>query len=257
MTQAEKIINVCHQALDAGPMGCYIRRDAYKTFTAKGFANNDISVVKTSCAVFVGSVLHWAGRPAKKPSHIGQGIFNGWLEGLSMQHAAWEDAVDKQGNRRQPPPGGIFYRAYSKASPGTESHVGIFIFETTPGMWFTAEGGGGLTQAEAATLTTAQALASNGTMCRLSAKPKDPFAKDSLGRVLVGWFRPELLDGFTGAVTVIPSATPVSSPTSDEDAIVSYTGRWTKEWQRAIGVKPDGKFGKDTLAASLAKMQKG
>ncbi len=265
MTQAEQIIQACHDALDSGTLGAYLRRDAYKALVSCGREAQlkalgvDLSLVKTSCAVFCRAILHAAGRPVKASHHIGQGIFNGWLEGLSPSHPAWEDAVDKTGKRRQPPPGGIFYRAYSKSSPGTESHVGIFVFEATPGMWITAEGGGSLTTTEAASLTTAQALATNGTVCRLSAKPKDVWAKDSLGRVLVGWFRPELLDGFTGLAPTVPEpAKPeVPKPVGDTPAKVPYTDKHIRAWQAALGVTVDGLFGPATLAASLAAKGKG
>lgn len=207
MTNAERIISICHKALDPGPMGSCLRAAFYKEFVAVE-RDVDLSHVKTSCAVFVHSVLHFAGRLDQRPDRIGMGIFDGWLEGLHYQHKAWEDAVGKDGKRRQPPPGAIFYRAYSKSSSGAESHVGILLFQTPDGNWFTAEGGGSPSTADIQEwkLTSAQVKELNGTLCRISPKAKDVWAKDSLGRVLVGWWRPELLDNFVPETSDVPTA---------------------------------------------------
>lgn len=252
MTQAERIIAICHKALDPGPFGATRRGDVYKRFVAVG-RPVDLSHIKTSCAVFAHGVLHFAGRLDRKPDIPGMGIFNGWLEGLTPSHPAWEDATAKDGSRRKPPPGAVFYRAYSKASSGKESHVGVLVFEAAEGQWITAEGGGGPTTAEVKEwgLSVADTLALNGTLCRMSAKPKDIWAKDLLGRILVGWWRPELLDGFVpedqtpdfDAVSTTPTAPAV-------DDRILYTTKYVKEWQRLLGVDDDGKFGPGTLVAS-------
>lgn len=267
MTQAERIISVCHRALDPGPMGAFIRGSFYKAFTAVG-RDQDISKVKTSCAVFVHAVLHWAGRLDKKPDVPGMGIFNGWLERLSYAHPAWEDSHDSKGAKRQPPPGAICYRAYTKASGGQESHVEILLFETSPGMWFVASGGSSPDPVKDKEtlkhMTTAEIKATNGTLCRITAAPKDVFKSDSLGRQLIGWWRPELLDDFvpegsepefpkesSGAEPAPPAETPAEPAGKVYDAsLVTYTGRYVRELQDLLGLRPlDGKLGPATLAA--------
>lgn len=261
MTNAERIIQVIHRALDAGPMGAHLRREYYKEFVSVD-RPVDHSKIKTSCAIFAHAVLHDAGRLDKKKDVPGMPIFDGWLEGLTFAHPAWEDATDpKTGARRRPPPGALFYRAYSKGSGGSESHVGFLVFETSPGMWITAEGGGSpdgvLDKTLLAGLSTAQIKETNGTLCRLSRGPKDPFAKDSLGRVLVGWFRPELLDGFVGAEPLpdfLVKEPEVTEPAAPEE-FVTYNPRYVKEWQLLLKVKPDGKFGPLTLAASKKALE--
>jgi hypothetical protein len=247
MSNGERIVAAAHAALDPGPMGSTLRGDFYKKFVSCGYTQ-DLSHVKTSCAVFVRAVLHSAGRRVTRPGKIGQGILGGWLEGLTFSHPAWEDAVGKDGVKRQPPPGAVFYRAYSKRSSGTESHVGILLNEPEPGLWVTAEGGGSGTSEDAKLLTTQQIIALNGTRCSISKLPKNVWKLDSLSRALVGWWRPELLDKFSDG----PAEVITMPPTSDD--LITYTGKYVKEWQTLLGLNPDGKFGKDTLAASKKKL---
>lgn len=271
-TQAERLIDIAHKALDSGPMGAHWRGPFYKKFVGVG-RDKDLSKIKTSCAVFIHGVLHFAGRLDHKPDVPGMGIFDGWLEGLTYWHPAWEDAKDKNGKWRKPPPGAIFYRAYSKNSPGTESHVGMLLFETTPGLWVTAEGGGSPDAVQdkelLAPLTTTQIKELNGTVCRISRSPKDIFKTDSLGRVLIGWWRPELLDGFTDSpsfpvdgeepTTSTPTPSQPTNPPSNsipgDDAVVCYTGKYIKRLQRHLksenlySLAIDGKFGKGSYNA--------
>ena len=257
MTNAERIIAAAHAALDAGPLGDKQRPADYRALVSCGFKpalsapfeSADIGTIRTSCAVFVRGVLHAAGRPAKRPGKVGQGIMGGWLEGLTTAHPAWEWATDDSGKRRQPPPGAIFYRDYSR-NFGKLGHVGILLFETSPGMWVTAEGGGG-----------------DGTECKLSNGPKDFFAKDILNRVPVGWWRPELLDGFSATAQTPPAPAPDPATFApcrlgDRDPKSSQDGP-VRAWQRrlqASGVPgtslpkygADGDYGGETLAATKA-----
>lgn len=257
MTNAERIIAAAHAALDAGPLGNKQRPADYRALISCGFKpalaapfeSGDIGTIKTSCAVFVRGVLHAAGRSATRRGIVGQGIMGGWLEGLTTAHPAWEWAEDGAGKRRKPPPGAIFYRDYGR-NFSKLGHVGVLLFETTPGMWVTAEGGGG-----------------DGTECRLSAGPKDFFAKDVLNRVPVGWWRPELLDGFSGAVLAAPPTTTHDAPYAacrlgDRDPAGTTDGP-VRTWQRrlmASGVPgtslpkfgADGDYGGETLSATRA-----
>src|SRR5678816_3405066 len=59
-------------ALADGRLSDTNRTDFYRQFIACGGAE-DLARVKTSCAVFAGAVLHWAGRPAKLPRYPASG----------------------------------------------------------------------------------------------------------------------------------------------------------------------------------------
>lgn len=189
-----RIARVCEIALSRGPMGNHVRGEFYRSFIACGFtpaldSPGDIGTIKTSCAVFARAILHWSGRRASKPGHDGQGIFDGWLEGLDTRHPSWV-WLDKLTLR--PVAGAVIYRDYNRATSNL-GHVQILVRELEPGLWITAEGGGGLTKEEAAQLSVSDAKATNGTMCRISEHPKDVLAKDSLGRIALGYFHPDRL----------------------------------------------------------------
>lgn len=260
MTNAERIVTAAHTALDAGPLGNTKRPADYRALISCGFKpalnppfeSADIGTIKTSCAVFGRGILHAAGRKATKPGTVGQGIMGGWLERLTMWHPAWEWATDDSGKRKQPPAGALFYRDYSR-TPGKLGHVGFLLFETTPGMWVTAEGGGG-----------------DGTECKLSNGPKDFFAKDILNRIPIGWWRPELLDGFSPEKSS-PTGSPVPVEPPAEYRMVRLGDKDTgqdgpvRAWQyrlMASGVPgtelskygADGGFGPETLKATRALM---
>lgn len=182
-----RIARCCELALAKGPMGYRLRGDFYKQFISCGF-DQDLSSVRTSCAIFARAILHYCGHRATRPGKPGQGIFNGWLEGMSMSSPSWV-YLDRGGALVQ---GAVIYRDYNRATSNL-GHVQILVREVEPGLWLTAEGGGGLTTEEAAALSVSDAKATNGTVCRLSAKPKDVLAKDSLGRIALGYWHPDRL----------------------------------------------------------------
>jgi len=181
-----RIARCCSLALLPGPMGAKLRHDFYREFIACGY-EQDLSGVKTSCAVFARAVLHWSGRRALHKGKPGQGIFNGWLEGLDMHDASWCDPATEP-----LVPGAVIYRDYNRQTT-TMGHVQILVREQEAGLWLTAEGGGGLTPEEASHMNVLDVKATNGTVCRLSAKPKNVLAKDSLGRIVIGFWTPERL----------------------------------------------------------------
>ena len=194
-----RIARCCEIALAAGPMGHALRHDFYAQFISCGFEPAlqhpfeaaHIDEIRTSCAMFGRAVLHWSGRRATHPGKVGQGIMDGWLEGLDMHSPSWTYADG------QPPQGAIIYRDYSRHLSNM-GHVQILVRETEPGRWLTAEGGGSLTSEEALALLKAgvkdiDVRHTNGTVCRLSAHPKDVFAKDGLGRIPIGWWDPSRL----------------------------------------------------------------
>ncbi len=181
-----RIARCAELALAAGPMGCRLRGEFYREFIACGF-DQDLSGVRTSCAIFARAVLHWSGRRATREGKIGQGIMGGWLEGLTMSSPSWVFATEGQ-----PPQGAVVYRDYNRATTGL-GHVQILVREVEPGRWLTAEGGGNLSPDELAKLSVDDAKVTSGTVCRLSVKPKDVLAKDSLGRIAIGWWTPDRL----------------------------------------------------------------
>jgi hypothetical protein len=158
-----------------------MRPEWYKQVVTVHPGDYRVETIKTSCGVFVRGILAPCGLEPEKSSRqlIGKALVGGWVP-FDFSHPAWVDAdVEKV-----IPDGAIFYRAYSKRSPGTESHVGIIRSHIEGGTYRTAEGGG----------SDPSSPKSRGTVCRLSApEGKDVFAKDSLGRVLVGWWDPEKL----------------------------------------------------------------
>ncbi len=183
----ERIARCAEQALADGPMGNFLDGERYESFLAVWEREHLLRSVRTSCAVFASAVLGWCGKPLKRPWKAdGTWGITSWL-GLSFKNAAWvwaEDAV--------PEVGAVFYRDYNRQTTPL-GHVGVFTQRHDDGLWTTAEGGGGLGLEDSHKLTTAQAKATSGTVCRLS-KPKDVRAKDSLGRVLIGWWKPDLIE---------------------------------------------------------------
>ncbi len=181
MTPSQRVVEVCYTALSLGPIGDQQHGDYYRRFISCGlkpalqepFGPADIGKVRTSCAVFVRAVLHWAGRPVTRAGRVGQGIMAGWLERLTTTSSSWADY-----GKRDPAPGDVGYLAYSKRSSGSESHVMVFLREKSPGVWETAEGGGG-----------------DGTTCRISERTLGP-KFDKYGRILIGTWRPDLMKDF-------------------------------------------------------------
>lgn len=194
-----RVARVALEAVSTGPMGCWLQRERYASFLDIWNMSDDYSRlldklhagavlagVKTSCAVDASAVLGYCGQRLKKPWRAdGSWGITSWL-GLSFQHAAWVDAKDKKGNRREIPLGGVFYRG-GKTSP--LGHVGIFAAPVGLDKWITVEGGGSLKLTDMAGLTQSQIKATNGTVMRASsADGKDPWELDSLGRGLTGWW---------------------------------------------------------------------
>ena len=257
MTSAERIVSICKTALTNGPIGDKLRPKFYRAFVACGFnppltTAGDIGKIATSCAIFVRAVLHWAGRRATRPGKIGQGINNGWLEGMTFSHPSWQWAVDpKTGVRAKPTKGCVFFRDYNRQTTGM-CHVGILLHEVIPDVWVTAEGGG-----------------SPGTTCRLSPSVgKNIWAKDSLNRDLIGWWRPEWLamgpdftEGLPDPHMDDPAEEPL--PTPLRPTLRLYAGYpppkgngsnqgHVKTLQGVIGTDVDGMFGPNTEKAVRA-----
>lgn len=181
--------------MDAGPVGCWLDVHRYKLFLDIWDNADQLRFVKTSCAIFAGGVLGHCGKPLRKPWRAdGTWGITSWV-GARLGGTGWVHERDAE-----PEPGCVFYREYSLRSSGAAGHVGIFV-ERVGDKWITAEGGGSLRGADAnklreefrsqpSSVIGRRIKQTNGTVCRLSA-PKDVRAKDGLGRVLLGWWRPE------------------------------------------------------------------
>jgi hypothetical protein len=168
-TVNERVVRCCEEALADGPMGEKDRHDFYRDFIA---ANQEKSIhkaealtgVRTSCAMFVRAVRHWCGAPAAGPYIPGTGMF------VSMGNVSYaHPSFVKADGHAAPSPGDWFYISTTPTS--NDGHTGIFIEETAPGVWRTAEGGGG-----------------DGTLCRFTERTiaGNRFTNDP--RPLHGWF---------------------------------------------------------------------
>lgn len=129
----ERCVQVAVSALRAGTLSESSRADVWKIFSACGYAE-DISHVKTSCGIFVRAVRHWAGQIAKRSGAACQG-------GALVGAPSWTDLdqsklVHAADAASAAVPGAIFW----KSNP---DHVGVLLRELAPGVWATAEGGGG------------------------------------------------------------------------------------------------------------------
>ncbi len=204
-SNGERVARCAEQSCSDGPMGAYLDPERYMAFLHVWGREDLLRFVKTSCAVYAGAVLGWSGKELKKPwkSDGSFGIFT-WL-GLSFQHPSWcwaEDGVPDEGS--------IVYRDYNRKTTGM-GHVQILTRRHEDGLWTVCEGGGGLRQGEGSGLSDGQRKATSGTVCRMSA-PKDFRAKDSLGRLPIGWWRPDLID--LGGPPSDPGDTEVIGPSA-------------------------------------------
>lgn len=132
----DRVAAVAVDALADGKLGQASRTDFYRAFIACG-GTEDLSRVKTSCAVFAGACLHWAGRPARLPRYPASGAtsISSWLAGpLAGWHAYGHEEC-------RPERGAVFY-VEADSNPNN-NHVGVLVDELAPGVWLTAEGGGG------------------------------------------------------------------------------------------------------------------
>jgi hypothetical protein len=165
----DRVVRCCEEALTAGPMGEHERHDFYREFIScrqepSEAAAEALTGVRTSCAMFVRAVLHWCGGAPQGPYRPGTGMFKS-MGNVSFAHPSF---VAHDG-ARTPQPGDYFYIASSQSS--NDGHTGIFLEEESPGLWRTAEGGGG-----------------DGTQCRLTERTfaGTSFREDP--RRLWGWF---------------------------------------------------------------------
>lgn len=167
-----RIVRCCEEALADGPMGHQIRGPWYASFINAGMSpagrigGQDVASIaswRTSCALFVRAVLAWCGRETRIAVNA-SGIF-AYLQTPGYGDQAWHPYT--AGDR--PEPGDVFYVASSPTA--ADGHVGIFLREESPGVWRTAEGGGG-----------------EGTRCALGRRVLGAPARFDSHRRLLGWF---------------------------------------------------------------------
>lgn len=222
-----RIVAACEAVLAGGRMAEKIRGDVYRAWIACGYEQDggrSLATLRTSCAIFVRGALHACGYPVRRTWYPGLPIFDGWLP-LSDRSPSW---VRYTGTQR-PEPGDIFF-VQSTANPNN-CHVGIFLRETEPGVWRTAEGGGG----------------PDGSGCAIGERKMSSFD----ARPLRGWWSARKLG--VGEPEAEQPALPLAPP--DDLAPVrrtlrqGSTGDDVRQVQRIVGVTVDGSYGPLTAAA--------
>ena len=164
----DRIVRCCTLALADGPMGQHQRSDFYADFIACN-AEPDLqhartlAIVKTSCALFVRAVRAWCGAPPGHGYKIGSGMFSS-LGGVTLTAPQFIAATATN----SPKPGDYFY---IHTEGKNDDHTGFFIEETEPGVWKTAEGGGG-----------------DGTLCKFGSRTLANGRFKNEPRALRGWF---------------------------------------------------------------------
>lgn len=231
----ERVAQVAASVLADGILSQSKRTAIYSAFIACG-GGERLETVKTSCAVFAGAVLHWAGRPAMLPRYPTSGAtsISSWLAGLSFASRSWKKFGDAA---CVPQPGAIFY--VQSASNPNNNHVGVLLREIIPGVWLTAEGGRG-----------------DGTECWFTVRRWGPKWD---ARELRGLWLPEEMDRLGG-----PPA-PGAPPPQPKPAFPIVRGDKRKavvtQWQeRLLARDPaclprfgaDGGWGDETSAATAA-----
>jgi hypothetical protein len=171
-TVGDRIVRCCSEALSDGAMGKKQRHDFYRDFIACNQEQSQqkaeaLTGISTSCAMFVRAVRHWCGGPDTGPYKPGTPMFVS-MGNVGTNHPAFFSCD----GTATPNPGDYFYIASPSSAGKNDGHTGIFIEETEPGKWQTAEGGGG----------------SDGTLCRFTNRTikGTKFTNDS--RRLWGWF---------------------------------------------------------------------
>jgi hypothetical protein len=190
----DRIVRFCYETLQGGAIGEKQRPGVYRAIVSMGLDADGgaaLATIKTSCAIFLRSVWGWCGDNAPRPWKPGWPMFGGWLGSRSKTHKAW---VPYNG-KNSPEPGDAFF---IEVTGTNNNHVGVFLKEVLPGVWMTAEGGGG-----------------DGTECAFRIRILDDFDDSTIydfdpkmKRTLKGWWKASLL----GLPEEMPE--PSSTPTN-------------------------------------------
>lgn len=233
----DRIVSIVRAALADGPMGKTLRTEAYRAFIACGLppwaamkgpdgrVGGDITGIKTSCALFAGAVLWHAGVAFAWLRMWSGAMLANWFQ-LDTRHPSWVSFADIETIE----PGDFFFLG---SLSGTNGHMGIFLEETSPGFWITAEGGGG-----------------DGTKCQITKgrryDPRNAAAFDpSMGRKLAGIFRSRLIEAGEQ-----PAPPPVPAPAPRTLRLVTphLTGEDVREWQAVLDMHVTGIYDETTQA---------
>lgn len=231
-----RIAAVALQSVADGKLSQAHRLDFYRAFVACGGTEQLIPIKGTTCAVYAGAVLHWAGRLAKLPRYpvSGPTSITSWLNGLSGSSPAWRSYGHAQ---CVPVPGAIFY-VESDSNP-LNNHVGVLVAELAPGLWLTVEGGKG-----------------DGSECSIGLR-RWGLGWDS--RRLRGLWLPQWLD-HVSAPPAAPGLALPAFPIVKGDARRETVKRWQRRllaWDPACLPRygADGGYGLETVTAT-ARLQK-
>lgn len=223
MTYGEATADYAMQVLALGPMSRTLRAEDYKRFIDANFFDSASAPVfhsaGTHCAIFARGCLVGAGAKPKGRRPAVTGITS-WLGVSFFSGKDWIGYADI-GTLL---PGDVLYWCGRPSDPvwkdDTNGHVGIVLYDGEGWMQRTAEGGGG-----------------DGSLCRMSDKPKD--VRVSWGRPLRGVWRPDNMK--PEHVTPV-TGTPLTLRRGSR-------GDDVKRVQEKLGITADGIFGPRTEGA--------
>jgi hypothetical protein len=136
LSERDRVVACAKSLLDGGPVAEDRRAHVYRSFincemrpagVFMGQPIYDLSGVHTSCGIFVRAILYWSGRETKLAKIAGP--ITDYVQ-ADFASPSWKKAG-------KPEPGDVFF------TPKYGGHVGLFLEELSPGLWRTAEGGGG------------------------------------------------------------------------------------------------------------------
>ncbi len=164
----DRMVRCCMEVLEGGTIGQNKRHDVYREFISCRQEENlqdaeELTKVRSSCAMFVRAVLHWCGINPTGPYKPDTAMFVS-MGNVSLSHPAFVTC----NNTNKPNPGDYFYIQTEHQNNG---HTGIFIKEIGDNEWKTAEGGQG-----------------DGTECCLRTRKITGKKFSDSSRKLWGWF---------------------------------------------------------------------
>lgn len=226
----ERLAQVAIGALADGKLSASTRLDFYRQFVACGGSEVLIPIKGTTCAVFAGAVLHWAGRLARTPRYRSPTSITSWLNGLSGSSPAWASI----GNPRCVPCVGAIFYVEADSNP-LNNHVGVLVRELALGVWLTAEGGAG-----------------DGSECKFGCRRWGP-TWDT--RRLRGLWLPDAMD-HVGAPPAPPGlelpAFPIVKSDPRREAVTRWQRRLLARFPKALPkYGADGGYGDETVVATM------
>lgn len=238
----ERIAQVAISVLAGGMLSAAKRTSVWVAFAACGGKEKLIPIKGTTCAVFAGAVLHWAGRAAKLPRYpaVGATTIGTWLNGLTRYSKSWRPWGHAE---CVPEPGAITY-VEADSNP-LNNHVVVLCLQIAPDLepdlWLCAEGGGG----------------ADGSEVKFTVRRWGETTWDS--RRLRGLWLPNELDGVGDppAPEKLPDPAFPLGPGSNREDVKRWQDRLISVFGPSILPKygADGGWGTETFAATV-KAQK-